>query len=315
MNNNIGENVRHLDFEKNVEKLFRGILSVKNTYPAKTRFISWEIETVYKLIKDSSLLDFDAALWLPMRGNIKSKGQLYSLDLRRINKCYTYNLGINFILTYRWILLRVRKDHGEDAYNMAKDILSDKLSNDLIATMRSRIVSCKIREKHIARLVAFLEGYKIKKGIMSVFMCHNGLNVAAFYRSSQSNDFIGEEHIFMKAIIPFLHVLISIKQIPWFSVINEWLNCKQIIYEEGEANNEFMSMFVSGISNLRNREQTNAYKFYARNPKGIEYVFFAVRLFDFRNNPSSTPLLAVAAFSADDFREDGKYYSIYGHTN
>lgn len=307
MNNNLA-NIA--DFNKKIVKLFASVFAVKHRYPSNPRFLGWEIETLYRLMRESALLEFDAAIWVPIKGSLKS-GLILALDITRINDCYVYNFGIRFIATYYRILYKIRKEYGESLLELGMDIFRDKVSNDIVGHMIARIDSYRVSEKHIGKLIAFFDGYGLNKGVVATFVGHRGMNVVAFYRGGSADDFHGNEHLFVKNLMPLLHVLISIKTIPWFAIFEEetWREC----FRQQQSEGDFLAMLHAQIDNIQNFRKADSYKIYASDQStAASYVFLIVRIRDFNDDAAPGSLLAVAAFRAEDFRADGKYYSIYG---
>lgn len=316
---NSSNNVTILEFDFVLKKLFRDLISEKEDYEPKIRFFCVEIEIIYRAIKDSYLLEFDSALWVPVEGNADSKEEMYAIDLKIdkvikfIANTYFYKLPVMFVITYKYLLVKIRKKYGDDAYKFAADFFSSKTTNNIKASFLKRIETCGIAERDIKKFFALYDGYKFSKCAMSVFKSVNGMSIAAFYRKPNSDNFFGNEHQFIKDVLPFLHAIFAIKYIPWISILDEDNKYKKILNEQNYTNEDFMSLFIKGVQEIHDFKCKNTCKFYVRGNNNSRYVFFSVRMFDFRKNSNAKPLLAVAAFLAQDFEKDGKYYEIYGN--
>lgn len=313
MSNIESSTIKLLPLSNIIEGLFRKILNDRKSIKSKnSKHIDNReiIKDIFKLFSEKSFLGLDAAIWVPMKGHIDDT-KFISLVKMSINKPILYNLEYGFINRMRNLLLSSRFKYGKDIVGYFLGFLTkDKISNNIIdSILNDRNAMC-VHPDFTEKLIEIYSDFKINKGVMGVHQCFDGFNIACLYRYADSrHDFDGNELIFIRCVMPFLHVISSIRIIPWIALIDERFNDRIIFSDicEGFNSSLIMETFLCEFMRRRKDSDSDIYSFYA----GDNYKFIAVRIYDFRQNSECSPLLAVAAFVADDFIA-GNYRAMYG---
>lgn len=293
------------NFKEFIKFEFEQILSKRTDNP-DDEFI---IHNALRIIANEKILNCDSGIFVFLNGDLTNDPKSFALNRCRSHVIYNNELKSTVKVLNKDFLEIYEKFMFSQMPNIfygdvIKHLIQERVSNDILYDIKtSKNPFYHEVRKGLLELYIF---YRIKKGIMTVHDLYNRkLNICCFYRSEcNERDFLftDEEMAYIKYVLPFIHIVSSIKKLELFALIDE--NNNESILVQGKE--ELLSIFNKKITNKFKARNVNSFLVVGK--YGVNYKLISVRMTDLIGQTGS--ILGIIAINKDDYINN-KYNNFY----